>query len=206
MDYYKDKKELVQNIFENHVAKLETTKTFGQELHHIRWYEPGTTIGFIEYILHGRTLRVSGDYGSSVYTIGWDDTKTMSLLSFLNMSIPYFLSKNDTFAFSPESGILTFNTKMFKKQINEHKENMEGWDSDLDDIVAEFNPDSSREWVEYINAHQEEIEEVFGLDYWEYAYDFGLVPGIPVLSHYWGIKWAVQQLIDKGELQKEGSI
>jgi hypothetical protein len=89
-DLQKRDLELVDDWFKNHKAFLEEVAfPGGSQIVKLLWRQPGTSINFIKYILHGSTLFVCGDLGEAVYD--WPQAVDLGFLA--GCDLDYFGGK-----------------------------------------------------------------------------------------------------------------
>lgn len=91
---YKDLQEFIdrnKDMFDKHIATVTKLPTGENDLY-VKWREPTTSNGAMEFIYVGGYLTIQGDYGNSSFT--WYNSKnTFDDMARFSKSFGYFLSK-----------------------------------------------------------------------------------------------------------------
>jgi hypothetical protein len=95
MENYLKRNKWALTTFDKHVATRIDLPT-GKTDCYIKFKDPKTSNGAMEFIYVGGYLTIQGDYGNSSYT-WYNPSNTIELLANFAKSIEYFFSKNSSF-------------------------------------------------------------------------------------------------------------
>jgi hypothetical protein len=188
--------------FKNHVATYEEITTpKGINIEILTWRQPESSIYFIRYIKNRGTLSVSGDVGDAIYQ--WHHS-IGSMECIAGLEVDYFASK--CMASENGRGYKEWNEDEAKKDIEDYITECEKeWDDEEKalDIREKFAIldgnealSSMGEWHAWLH---ENGYEFFGDDYYEFG-NIGTVVDMRCHSHLYGLKLAIKQLTERGDL------
>ncbi len=174
MKRYKDLNEFIQDhpdTFDNHVAERISLPT-GKNDCYIKFAQPDTRCGFMEFIYVGGYLTIQGDYGNASFT--WHNpNNTIEKLADFAHNLGYFMSKCESAERSsiPHRYLKCFDSDICIKEVKElfegdgkkiDLEKFENWESYTEDHY---------QWVAFIREDGADFFQ--DPDYWEYAGDLG---------------------------------
>jgi len=184
------REEMIKGNFKDHVAKITQFAKLdvddaGCDIEVLTWKKPGTNNYMIKYIVSGNTLCVYGDLGEAIYQ--WSQNISFEWLSGLDLS--YFKGKCQASEVGRDFREWDDRTAIkFLKDME--KQEYFKW-SDLEYLGGTESLYGSRDWEEWL---RENGSEVFGEDYWDWAYGIGYRVNIRCEYHLIGLKMAMEQI------------
>lgn len=152
--HYKDLENFIErnkDMFDKHIATVTKLPTGENDLH-VKWRNPTTSNGAMEFIYVGGYLTIQGDYGNSSFT--WYNSKnTFDDMARFSKSFGYFLSKCS----SAERSSIPYS--YFREWSDEEcVKNVKQWISDYELEVDEYSrwesyTESYWTWVDYCHNH-----------------------------------------------------
>lgn len=193
-------REEFRDCFEKHVV---TYYNKGERLEHLVWRIPGSSTGYMEFIVGGGTLIVKGDYGDSVFQ--WYPEKGLDLRWLANTGLDYFAGKCQ----ASESGrdFKSFDTGYLHKDLtdllDEHSKNFDDYGHESPNELREKFEEARGfdylgnefEWNHWL---YENGYDVFGDDWYEFV-PMGKYLDMRCKLHWVGLKLAVEALEESGE-------
>ena len=196
-------KENIKKAFKIHKANYSTytklnsdNKSLVDEIEVLQWKKEKTFNYAVIYIRQGDTLFVKGDLGEVIY--GWSQLNDLEWISNLNLS--YFASK--CLASEYGRGYKTWDCTYAEKTLKKYmKEYYEEDDYIYEEMCKKFEEAEGmsfltykEEWAQWLHEHGYKI---FGDDWWEWAFNVGMVINWQCESHLIGLKMAMVQLKEK---------
>lgn len=136
-----------KDMFEDHVATVTKLPTGSQDIY-IKWKDPKTSNGAMEFVYVGGYLTIQGDYGNASFT--WYNSKnTLDDMARFSKSFGYFMSKCS----SAERSEIP-NSYLNDWDGDQCVENVKQWINDYelevdDDSRWESYTESYWQWVDY---------------------------------------------------------
>jgi len=180
--------------FGNHVATV--IGTIGEGLYGIRWAKPGCSNFWMDIVILSGTVFIRGDLGEATYV--WSSPVSPEFL--IGTNLGYFHSK----CMASEKGSIPkdWNEDVALEWLDEQRRQRPEEDPDcdmatFDELAEELRKvaHDRREWEHFVSQHYgDEIQDVFGVDAWEFIWDPGAVPMSRCILHWLGIRLALQSL------------
>ena len=153
----------------------------------------GSNICKIIYIIQLNKLFVTGDLGDAIYI--WSDKINFKFLA--ECDPQYFKSKCRASKFG--RNYVEWDDKIASKRIREYAEENE-MEETKEPIIQDLfdNIDTKEEMMHWIENNRDEVDEIFGDNWWEYLPSVGEVIHWECLAHLIGIKMAIKNMSKTG--------
>ena len=189
------REERIKESFKDHVAKITQFAKYdvnadedakidiGIEV--LTWKKPESSNYMVKYIVSGNTLCVYGDLGEAIYQ--WSQNITLDWLATLDLS--YFKGKCQASEVGRYFREWDENTAIKYLKDMEKQEYFE-W-SKLEEEGGTGSLYDARDWEEWL---RENGSEVFGEDYWDWAFEIGYRANTRCVYHFIGLQMAMEQI------------
>jgi hypothetical protein len=183
----KNQERDIKEDFKDHVAVFSEYKNEKKEsIHKLIWgNKNGSSIYKIIYIIQFNNLFVAGDVGEAVYT--WSSGINFEFLSECGQG--YFKSKCR--ASEMGTNFVDWDKKKASEMIREHAEEVENKEDMIQELID--NSDTQEGMMYWIENNRNDVDDVFGSDWWEFLPSVGEVIHPRCLYHLIGIKMAMEK-------------
>lgn len=166
---------------------------YTETLHRISWRDRDRSSNhWIEYILDGSDLLVTGDLGSAVYR--WYGPPKGWLWKLGGLNLDYFAGKRecvescDGTQWEPELAKIALREHFTNEDLFD-RERFETTSTTEEEILGAT--DSHHEWTRFLH---DDPAEIFDDDWWDWLPSIGEVTKYRIVTHWVGITMAVEQL------------
>ncbi|MFY4767489.1 hypothetical protein ACOTV5_02525 [Aliarcobacter butzleri] len=159
-------------IFDEHIATMTKLPT-GENDVYIHFESPKTSNGWMDFIYCNGVLTIQGDYGNC--SLCWyNKSNTIEHLGGFAKNYGYFLSKLKSADKSDigNSFLRGYESDECIKDVKKYFEEYELTISEEHEDWENYTGDHT-EWVSFCRKYGEDFFQ--DEDYWDYAYDFGIV-------------------------------
>ncbi len=161
----------------------------------LRWRKPGSSMYYVQYIMKGGNLFVSGDLGEAIYQ--WYECQSLEWVSKLDLS--YFKGKCQ--ASEVGRDFSDWDEGEAEKRIQEHfkeyydEENRENMRDNFERTGGTSSLFNEQDWHIWLNEYGYQI---LGSEYYEYG-NVGKVISYRCEAHLFGLKMAMEQLAQEAQ-------
>ena len=184
------REERIRESFKDHEAKITQfakldVNDAGCDIEVLTWKKPGTGNYMVRYLVSGNTLCVYGDLGEAIYQ--WSQGVTLEWLATLDLA--YFKGKCQ--ASEVGRDFREWDQRKAHKELERmEKDEYFKW-SDFEERDGAGSLYCATEWAEWLRANG---SEVFGEDYWDWAYSIGYTINTRCVYHFIGLQMAMEQI------------
>jgi hypothetical protein len=174
-------------VFYTHSKTKDRSGLQSVDLEHLIFRSIVNKEEFVEFIRRGNTLIVLGSFGSAVYEFG----ATYLLEMAASFDINYFCKK----CVAAEFPAMTWGPDIAWTRVCSVLKKDEEF-SRFGELKGVEALDSREDWASWLEKNGIEL---FGSDFWSFAYDIGLIPSEKCTNQLRGLKQAVAKLLEEQE-------
>ncbi len=184
--------------FNEHVVSMtKTDDVEGAPLYMIRWCKPGTSVFYMEFIIHRGNLYVCGDLGCATYRWYGGDSTTHHPSFYGDLGLSYFKEKMEASEYGRGYEAEELNKEEVRRDLYQIRKDMAQEQRDFggrldqlraykehrDDIIEAAHCGNKHEWIEWVKAHDDIMIDLFGYDWHSAMSGLGMVTPVRIVAH-----------------------